>query len=1223
MKRLLLVLSLLTIMLTALMAEDMTVSNYQNDIRLINSGSANLTMEMTLGHFERKPVTINGSTWYELTVKGAGLTLEAGYPQVPIFAGSVIIGGTARMELNPLASEYVDIPMQVAPSKGNLTRDIDPATVPYNFAEFYQGDSVYPTQTSTLSEPFILRDYRGITVRFQPFVYNPSTGTLRVYTKLSVSLVNTGTDLTNAITTPKTAYSPYFEEIYSNLFLNFGDAKYPSLMEQGRILVVSHTMFMTDIMPYVNWKRQNGYQVDLVDMATIGTTAQQLQTYIQNQYNLNNNLMFVQLVGDAQQIPTLTSGGGGSDPSFTLCAGGDSYPDIFIGRFSAQTVAELQTQVQRTVWYERDIQAGATWIQKATGIASAQGGGSQGDMGESDQAHMELIRTDLLNYGYTSVDQIYDATGATAAMVTTNLNQGRGFLNYVGHGSDTSWGTTGFNNSNVNTLANANMLPFIVSVACVNGNFTNQTCFAEAWLRAQNAGNPTGAIAFYGSTINQSWNSPMRAEDEITDLLVAEAKHTIGGLYFNGSSKMIEVYAADGISMFKTWHIFGDASLAVRTKNPVAMVPSFTPVLFLGMSSFPVTAVPNARVTLYANGTVYGTTVADATGNATVTLTTLPAEPMDLTLTITALNKVTYIGTVQVLPSVGPYITLGEMTVTDGNNNLPEYNENVNVNFVLNNVGSDAAVGVEINVISSDQYLTVTTASETVGTIPANSTQSTNTGFVLHFAANTPDQHASTFTVLITLTDGTSYEYSRSIVVNAPSFTWGDLQVTEVTGNGNGRIDAGETVTLTIPVTNSGHATASNLDNTIVIGNVNNLITPIVTNVTELPVGSNASYIYQVTFSSQIPVGTVAQITAMLFSGEYTAINNYSMTIGLMIEDFESGTFTGFPWVFTGGNWTTVTGSYDSSNAAKSAVITHSQATSMSVTLTVPVAGNISFWKKVSSEQNYDFLKFYINGVLKNSWSGTADNWSQVTFPVQAGQNIFKWEYMKDSMVSSGSDCAWIDNVIFPTTGGTQGSPLFVIDVTTLSYGSVLVGEESELPIVISNNGTASMIVSLTTQAPFSVETPNLVIPAGENATVNVTFSPTAEGVVSGELTILSDDNSAPVTTVQLSGTGSPVDNDDNVNPVITELKGNYPNPFNPSTTIAFSLKDSGPVRVDIYNMSGQRVKTLINGDLPAGNHSIVWNGTDSSSRGVASGVYFFKMQAGKYTSTKKMIMMK
>jgi len=90
-----------------------------------------------------------------------------------------------------------------------------------------------------------------------------------------------------------------------------------------------------------------------------------------------------------------------------------------------------------------------------------------------------------------------------------------------------------------------------------------------------------------------------------------------------------------------------------------------------------------------------------------------------------------------------------------------------------------------------------------------------------------------------------------------------------------------------------------------------------------------------------------------------------------------------------------------------------------------------------------------------------------------------------------------------------------------------------------------------------------------------------------------------------------------------TALLGNYPNPFNPSTTISFTVQDFSPVSIDIYNQKGQRVKTLLNESKAAGAYSVTWNGTDDSNRSVASGIYYFKMNAGKYSSTKKMILMK
>jgi hypothetical protein len=132
----------------------------------------------------------------------------------------------------------------------------------------------------------------------------------------------------------------------------------------GKLLVICHTNFLTQIAPYVNWKKQKGIQTELVEFSTIGTTAAQLQTYIQNRYNADNTITFVQLVGDAPQIPSLSSGGGGSDPSFSLVAGSDMYPDIFIGRFSGTTATEISAQVNKAIVYERDLNTSATGFPK-------------------------------------------------------------------------------------------------------------------------------------------------------------------------------------------------------------------------------------------------------------------------------------------------------------------------------------------------------------------------------------------------------------------------------------------------------------------------------------------------------------------------------------------------------------------------------------------------------------------------------------------------------------------------------------------------------------------------------------------------------------------------------------------------------------------------------------------------------------------------------------------
>jgi hypothetical protein len=102
-----------------------------------------------------------------------------------------------------------------------------------------------------------------------------------------------------------------------------------------------------------------------------------------------------------------------------------------------------------------------------------------------------------------------------------------------------------------------------------------------------------------------------------------------------------------------------------------------------------------------------------------------------------------------------------------------------------------------------------------------------------------------------------------------------------------------------------------------------------------------------------------------------------------------------------------------------------------------------------------------------------------------------------------------------------------------------------------------------------------------------------------------------------------PVEGHDIVIPEVTALGTNFPNPFNPVTNIRFDMAEAGHVVIEVYNIRGQRVKSLVNDEMAAGRHSVEWNGTDDHGRIVGSGVYFYTMRAGEYSSTRRMVLMK
>ncbi len=630
-------------------AEKVDLGNNVDGVNVIvkQSNAERTIVRFDIGAFDMEAIEIDGDTYNLLKITKEGSWAIEGAPSLPRLCRSIIIPDDARMEINVLKSEYVDFHnTPVAPSKGHLPRTVNPEDVRYTFSDVYSKHAFYPGPIADIRAPHILRDYRGTVIELNAFQYHPGTQTLRVYTSVTVEVVNVGPGEINVLERNKRSevLVPDFEQIYQRRFINWEQIskRYTPVSEFGDILVITYDAFAADMQPYVDWKMQKGVKTTMVNISSIGNVAASIKAFIQAFYD-STNLAHVLLVGDAAQITTFVSGIGGADPMYALVAGGDYYPDIFVGRFSAENSSQVATQVERTITYEVDP-TGGDWFHKGTGIASNQGPGHNG---EYDNEHMDLIRGDLLAYNYTHVDQIYDPTG-TSSQVSAALNEGRSIINYCGHGSVTTWSSTGFSNTHVGALVNDNMLPFIHSVACVNGKFRSSTCFGEAWLRATHNGVPTGAIGAYMSSINQSWDPPMWSQDEFIDLLCSEQLSSYGGLCFNGSCHMIDIEGSVGATHFNTWHIFGDPSVQVRTNTPAVMTVNHAGAVFFNMSEYEVevVGVERALCALYADGTLYGSAYTDANGLAVVPISEMLPIGQPILLTVTAYNKATVVDSV-------------------------------------------------------------------------------------------------------------------------------------------------------------------------------------------------------------------------------------------------------------------------------------------------------------------------------------------------------------------------------------------------------------------------------------------------------------------------------------------------------------------------------------------------------------------------------------------------
>ena len=909
--------------------------------QLISSTENSIKVNVTVPGFYTTTVTTPQGEAKVITVPKSVSTAHAGEPDVPMTGIPVMIGDKVRMNVRVIDAQYMDFEnIEVAPSKGDFPRSIDPATVPYTYGECYSQDAFFPASNVGLYEPYIIRDIRGQNITVYPFAYNPVTKTLRVYYNMTVEMYKEDNNGTNVIATRRSntvKLDPDFKSVYQRHFINYEASmdRYTPVNEEGDLLIICYDNFISSMTDFVNWKKTRGVNTTIVGTSTAGSSYSAIKTYIQNQYNANNNLTHVLLVGDVAQIPGYSYSGGGSsysglgDNAYGQIVGSDYYNDVFIGRFSAQTAAQVTTQVNRVITYERDLTTSATWLQNADGIARNEGG--SGHNGEDDYEHMDVIRTDLLNYGYNTVYQDYENLSGytgTASSISSHINSGVGVVNYCNHGNNQLWGVASYSNTQVNQLTNSNKLPFIWSVACLVGKYDNTStsygsnytigqnndCFAEAWMHATYSSSdltPTGAIGALMSYISQPWIPPMWAQDECVDILAGLSssggtKHTWGGVSINGLFGIFDNYGTDqsAVGTYQAWILYGDPSMMLRTKTPQAMTVTHNGSFVLGSSNY-IVNVSNGNGAVAtitdANHNILGkATVSNGTANISISGDLTP--DMELTLCVFGFNKVTYLGTISVVGGTQYNITVNQPQ--HGTINVPTQ-AYANATVTLTATPETGYCLSSWNVRdANNQSITVTnnrfTMPESDVTVTATFVQGMQVTLapVTHGSISADPLYAlQGMTINLTATPAAGYEFGNWTV-----YKTGDPNTTvTVTGN---------SFTMpNYPVTVSANFPLGPVEVTIGSGTTNNTFLP------------SYSY-YNYSFSQQIytpeEIGSAGTIRSISFKNTGQEKNR---TYSVYLKQTDKETFTGTSdWVtvsssnlvftgsltFTAGEWTKI-----------------------------------------------------------------------------------------------------------------------------------------------------------------------------------------------------------------------------------------------------------------------------------------------------------------------------
>lgn len=537
---------------------------------------------------------IEEGEYVRVVIAGHALRMEKNEPELPILTTSLLLPDTGipRATIEVLDEETLQLDKPVAPSRGHLTRDVALSTVPRVQGAVYESGSKYPADEFQveMGNPYILRDVRGSALRISPVVLDLSNNTLRVLKKARVQVQIHDSALgINSIRERRSAPTREFVELYKNLFLNVDGQPILDLDSEnaGYGLILAHDDFVENMKPLQAWREKKGFASELVALSSIREgdgegpiTANEIQEYIRKKY-LAGGLTYVLFVGDADRVPTLkgVKEGADCDSCYAKLEGDDHVPDLFMSRFSANNATEVDIQVNRAINYERNPQVGADAAGYLKGIGLGSNEGTPPDF-----ERVEILRTALMDWRFTEMAQLYDEKGygshrVTPDEVTTAVQGGSSVIAYMGHGSDTSWVTSRFGTRHIKDLTNTKHHPMIWDVACVNGNFVNKNCFAEAWAKAGTPEAPAGAIGIVAATTNMSWHPPVDWQAHaVKDFMIPGKAFTGGALHHFALVKAMEKWgdtgSSQGVMMVEQCVFFGDSSVVLRNDIPKAVTVS-------------------------------------------------------------------------------------------------------------------------------------------------------------------------------------------------------------------------------------------------------------------------------------------------------------------------------------------------------------------------------------------------------------------------------------------------------------------------------------------------------------------------------------------------------------------------------------------------------------------------------------------------------------------------
>ncbi|MCR5014086.1 MAG: hypothetical protein K6A28_04850, partial [Bacteroidales bacterium] len=623
------------------------------------------------------------------------------------------------------------------PQQPLLRKDQDPKDIPFEFNEKAYARKGYAERP--IAEVAIQGTLRGIqigTLTVNPIQYDAASNSIRVYNNIEVEVSYSKYDKAAAYNEFARTFTPYYAGIYKQMF-NFRDGIYdehPDLWQNPvRMLVITNRAFEATIQDWVNWKTTKGFYVDVHYTDEIGTNANAIKTFIQQQY-VENAPTFLMIVGDKNMVPESAFGSQTQCVTdlYYMSVDGDEFADIFHSRFPAEDVSQLQAMLNKALEYEQLTMPDPSYLGNVLLIA-----------GEDSGWGVTVGRPTIwyaTNYYYNEdhgFANVYEYSHGNYTGCYNNLDTGVGFVNYTAHGSNTSWAGPSFTNSDVNQLTNEHKYFLAMGNCCQAADWgINGPCFGEAMVRAENK----AAYAYIGSCPSTYWlndyyfgvgatsvaNGTMPTMEQTTtgcyDAIWDDNAYNtvcaipfIGNLAGNAAQALGYTIHIGTLYCWQAYHVLGDGSILPFRIQPTPNDVSHLPTLPIGMDTYEVSAAPGSYVGISKDGVLYGAGMIDETGTTNIAIEPITSGG-DVTICVTHPQHEPYVAVVPAAAMDGAYLTYDNYEVhhelTSGSW--------VSVDLGIKNVGSETANNVNVTVTTESEYVTMINNESTIATLPAD-----------------------------------------------------------------------------------------------------------------------------------------------------------------------------------------------------------------------------------------------------------------------------------------------------------------------------------------------------------------------------------------------------------------------------------------------------------------------------------------------------------------------